>query len=108
MTYIGVQSLYMTTMTATEARARLPEILDRVSRGEEVTITRHETPVAVVVAPNALRHRRAAAEAAIARAEQFRRDLDQRRREPLASAGALRSERADELVRQLRTERDAG
>jgi prevent-host-death family protein len=32
-----------------EARAALPEVLDRVGAGEDVTITRHGRPVAVVV-----------------------------------------------------------
>lgn len=94
-------------MTATEARARLPEILDRVSRGEEVTIMRHNQPVAVVVAPSALRHRRAAAAAAISRADALGRDLDARRQRTPRATGALSTERADELVRELRAERDA-
>jgi len=97
----------MATMSATEARARLPEILDRVSRGEEITITRHEMPVAVVVAPNALRHRRAAAAAAIARAEQFRREMDELRHQPLVLTGGLTIERAEELIREIRADRDA-
>jgi prevent-host-death family protein len=39
----------MLTLTLSEARARLPEILDRVAAGEEVHITRHGTPVAAVI-----------------------------------------------------------
>jgi antitoxin (DNA-binding transcriptional repressor) of toxin-antitoxin stability system len=46
-------------MTVSEARAALPELLDRVLAGEEVTITRHGRPVAVVVRPDSLRVRRA-------------------------------------------------
>ena len=41
----------MATMTVSEARAALPEVLDRVAEGEEVTITRHGRAVAVVVHP---------------------------------------------------------
>ena len=41
-------------MSASRARAALPEILDRVSAGEEVTITRHGRAIAVVVSPQAL------------------------------------------------------
>ena len=35
---------YMESLTVSEARARLPEILDRVEAGEEITITRHGRP----------------------------------------------------------------
>ena len=44
---------------AAEARATLPALLDRVADGEEITITRHGRPVAVMVHPDALRVRRA-------------------------------------------------
>lgn len=97
----------MSQMTATEARARLPEILDRVSRGEEVTITRHDQPVAVVVAPSALRHRRAAGAAAIARGEELGRAIEEKKYQPLRLSGAMTTERADELIRQIRADRDA-
>lgn len=46
-------------MTVSKARAALPQILERVHAGEEVTITRHGEPVAVVVRPDTLRARRA-------------------------------------------------
>jgi len=39
----------MTTMTAVEAKKRFRELLDRVARGEEVVITRHDKPVARIV-----------------------------------------------------------
>ena len=54
-------NLMMTSMRASEARAALPELLSRVEDGEEVTITRHGRPVAVLVRPDALRVRRAEA-----------------------------------------------
>ena len=41
-----------TTLTVSEARAALPQLLDRVSAGEEVTITRHGRPAAVLVRPD--------------------------------------------------------
>ena len=46
-------------MTVSKARAALPQILQRVLAGEEVTITRHGEPVAVIVRPDTLRARRA-------------------------------------------------
>jgi prevent-host-death family protein len=39
----------MKTITAFEAKTRFGELLDRVSRGEEVIITRHDKPVARIV-----------------------------------------------------------
>jgi prevent-host-death family protein len=39
----------MNTVTALEAKTRLGELLDRVARGEEVIITRHDKPVARIV-----------------------------------------------------------
>jgi len=45
----------MPKMTAFEAKTRFGELLQRVERGEEIVITRHDRPVARVVregAPN--------------------------------------------------------
>lgn len=39
----------MATVTALEAKTRFGELLERVSRGEEVVITRHDKPVARLV-----------------------------------------------------------
>lgn len=39
----------MNTVTALEAKTRLGELLNRVARGEEIVITRHEKPVARIV-----------------------------------------------------------
>jgi prevent-host-death family protein len=39
----------MPTITAFEAKTRFGELLNRVARGEEIVITRHEKPVARLV-----------------------------------------------------------
>lgn len=39
----------MSTVTAFQAKTRFGELLDRVVRGEEVVITRHDRPVARLV-----------------------------------------------------------
>lgn len=39
----------MATVTAFEAKTRFGELLERVGRGEEVVITRHDTPVARII-----------------------------------------------------------
>src|SRR5215469_5570000 len=51
----GCTTMYsscMAVMTMSEARAILPEVLTRVAAGEEITITRYGSPVAVVVRPD--------------------------------------------------------
>lgn len=89
-------------LSISEARARLPEVLDRVADGDEVTITRHGQPVAVLVRPDALRSRRA--EATIRQAQQVADLLAAAGQQPLAPAG-LSAERADELVAAVRETR---
>lgn len=39
----------MAKVTALEAKTRLGELLNRVSRGEEIVITRHDKPVARLI-----------------------------------------------------------
>jgi len=39
-------------MTLSEARAALPDVVNRVAQGEEITITRYGRPMAVVVRPD--------------------------------------------------------
>jgi prevent-host-death family protein len=86
----------MSTISVSEARATLPEILDRVIAGEEVTITRHGREVAVLVRPDAMRVRRA--DRALAEAERLRSLLDEGRSARLADAPVVSAERAEELV----------
>lgn len=42
----------MAVMTISEARAALPDVVNRVAGGEEVTITRYGRPAAVLVRPD--------------------------------------------------------
>lgn len=39
----------MSTITAFDAKTRFGELLERVARGEEIVITRHDKPVAHIV-----------------------------------------------------------
>jgi len=95
----------MTTMSASRARAALPEILDRVSAGEEVTITRHGRAIAVVVSPQALRSRRS--DQAVAGAERLREALHRGRSTSLDDAPTMTQERADDLLDDVRASRAA-
>lgn len=91
-----------TSVTVSEARSSLPRLLDRVLGGEEVTITRHGKPVAVVVRPDALRVRRA--EKALAEASEIGALLEQARQAPLAPA-TVSPERAEEMIAEVRAGR---
>ena len=102
---MSVQSRVMSTMSVSEARAALPEILDRVLAGEEVTITRHGLAVAVVVRPDAIRVRRA--DRALGDAERLRSLLDRGRTARLADAPAVTVERAEALVAEVAATRSA-
>ncbi|MFZ2631277.1 MAG: type II toxin-antitoxin system prevent-host-death family antitoxin [Desulfosalsimonadaceae bacterium] len=42
----------METIGAYEAKTHLPKLLERVSKGERITITKHGVPVAVLLPPD--------------------------------------------------------
>jgi antitoxin (DNA-binding transcriptional repressor) of toxin-antitoxin stability system len=95
--------MYMTQLSVSEARAILPEVLDRVERGEEITITRHGRPAAVLLRPDAVRARRA--ERVIGRAREVAELVSAARGRPLPDA-ALSEERAREWADAVRADRD--
>ncbi|RUL87113.1 type II toxin-antitoxin system prevent-host-death family antitoxin [Tautonia sociabilis] len=41
----------MATVGSLEAKTQLPQLLERVARGERITITKHGRPVAMLVPP---------------------------------------------------------
>jgi len=92
-------------MSASEARAALPELLNRVADGEEVTITRHGRPVAVLVRPDALRVRRA--REALDDAERIHALIAEAATAPLSEGTGLTKQRAEELIADIRAGRDA-
>ncbi len=67
----------MTRIGAYEAKTHLPRFLERVAKGERITITKHGVPVAMLAPPPAARLRPVAE--TIAALRQFRggRRLDQ-------------------------------
>jgi antitoxin (DNA-binding transcriptional repressor) of toxin-antitoxin stability system len=91
-------------MSVSEARAELHELLERVRRGDEVTITRHGQPIAVVVRPDALRVRRAAD--ALAAANAVADLLAAARRSTEVAVGGIDAARAEELVAEVRAGRE--
>jgi antitoxin (DNA-binding transcriptional repressor) of toxin-antitoxin stability system len=95
----------MVVITVSQARAKLHQLLDRVRPGEEITITRHGVPVAVLLRPDSLRTRRVGAAAQAA--SRIRDALEAARSMPLANAGGLSATRADELVAEISAARAA-
>jgi prevent-host-death family protein len=93
----------MAHLSISEARAVLPEVLDRVERGEEITITRHGRPVAVLLRPDAVRSRRA--EHTLDQARQVAELIAAAGRQPLPAA-TVPEDRAQEWVDAVRTDRD--
>lgn len=93
----------MTSLSVTEARAILPLLLDRVAAGEEITLTRHGRPAAVLLRPDAVRVRRAAE--AIEGARVIGAQLSAARERALGPA-ALSPERAEDLAGAVRAARD--
>lgn len=93
----------MTSVTVSAARAALPRLIDAVAHGEEVTLTRHGSPVAVLVHPDRLRSRRA--DATFAEAAEIKALVASGRARPISGEPGLAPGRADELVADVRASR---
>lgn len=92
----------MSRISVSTARQTLPEQLDRVEAGEEVSITRHGRVVAVLVRPDVLKARRASK--VWDEAERIAGLLDSTRSEPMQRP-VISLERAEELVDAVRDAR---
>ena len=95
----------MVTLTVSQARASLPELLTRVEDGEEVTITRHGRPVAVLVRPDVMRAR---AHVVIEDAARIHELVDIAGAAELPAEPGLSAARAEELIAAIRASRDRG
>lgn len=91
------------SLTVSEARALLPQIVNRVLAGEEITLTRHGQPVAVVVRPDRLRSRRA--DAALARAAEVHEAISAGRSRPLGTISAATAKDVLQGVQRSRASR---
>ena len=94
----------MDELTVSEARARLPELLDRVDEGEEITITRHGKPAAVLLRPDKLRVRRG--ESAIDQARWIGRMIEEARHQPLGPGTSVDPAYVEEWIGEIRADRD--
>lgn len=91
------------SLTVSEARAQLPQIVKRVLAGEEVTLTRHGQPVAVVIRPDRLRSRRA--DAAMSRAAEVRDAISSGRNRPLGNISSATAKDVLQGVQRSRASR---
>ena len=71
----------MESLSLTDARAQLPQLLDRVSAGESFTITRHGAPVAALVGHDQWMKTRT--HDVILEARELRRQIEAARGKPL-------------------------
>jgi PHD/YefM family antitoxin component YafN of YafNO toxin-antitoxin module len=95
----------MVAIPVSEARATLPEILDRVEGGEEITITRHGRPVAVVIRPDIM-WSRSRAEVVLEEAATLHSMLAAAEAGE-ATAPGISARYAEELVAAIRADRDS-
>ena len=100
--YSSVMSM---TLTVSEARATLSDVIERVLAGEEVTITRHGVAVAIVLRPDVFRARRPTPARVVA--QELHERLERARHEPLDQATGLTMAEADELVAYVQASRSA-
>jgi prevent-host-death family protein len=95
----------MAAMTVSEARAALPEVLNRVAEGEEITITRHGRAVAVIVRPDMIWSRSRAGEA-MSEADRLRDLLAAAGNSELPATSGVTGQYAEELIAAIRADRD--
>lgn len=95
----------MTEMSLTDARARLPELLDRVEAGETIHITRHGKRAAVLVGDDVwMKTRR---HDVLVQAEKLRQRLNDARGKPLTPAPPGHWD-VEAHIAEIRAERDEG
>lgn len=80
------------------------EALERVKRGEEIQLTQNGEVVAVWLHPSKLRQRVRTPHTLAA--ERLREQLEQDRRNPPQRGDGITAERAEEMIRDVRAERE--
>ena len=93
----------MATVTVSEARGAISQLVDRVLEGEEVTLTRYGRPVAVIIRPDRLRVWRTVDAHDVSSIVDYA--LEQGRKSRLSDLPGLSAERAEEFVAEVRASR---
>jgi prevent-host-death family protein len=91
------------TYTVSEARAKLPELLDLVEKGEDVTITRHGKAAAIFV--NVERWHRRRDLDIFREADRLAKSLEAARSQPMPDP--IPSMDAEAMIREIRNGREA-
>lgn len=95
----------MTTLTVTEVRAHLKDVIERVKRGEEVHITQNGEVVAVWLHPTRVRQRVRTPHTVAA--DELAEELEAlRRARPRLPEPGLSAAYAEALVGEIRADRD--
>lgn len=96
----------MISVSLTEARARLPELLTRAAEGEEIHILRHGASVGVLIGH--ARWVKTQQHDVLIQARQLRRKIEAARGKPWPPPGyvGVDPEHVDEHLRELREHRD--
>ncbi|MBS1847377.1 MAG: type II toxin-antitoxin system prevent-host-death family antitoxin [Actinobacteria bacterium] len=94
----------MSTIDVAAARGELPRLLDAVEQGEEVTLTRHGKPVAVIVRPKRLWGPERLV--SYAGADEIEERLRAAAARSLPPTGSPSIEQAEALVADVRAQRD--
>lgn len=95
----------MSTINVSAARAELPRLIEAVERGEEIVLTRHGKPVAVLVSPDREGDRRSGD--LFVDAEEIAELFATGRGVSIPVEAGLSIERADELVAKIHADRSS-
>jgi prevent-host-death family protein len=98
----AMYTLLMVELSLSQARARLPELLDRVAAGEEVHISRHGRALAVLI--NHDRWMKTRTHDVLIEAHELRKRLEAAREHPIAPESLARDYDVDDHVAWLRDE----
>ena len=93
----------MATVTVSQAREVIPDRIDLVLKGEEVTLTRHGRPVVILVRPDRLTTRPTEGAGDVSDVIEYA--LERGRNTPLSDLPGLSVERAEALFVEVRAGR---
>ena len=94
----------MMTVSVSELRNKMKDVVERVKQGEEVEITQNGEVVSVMLHPSRLRQR-VRTQNTIA-ADNLLQEMARLKNEPFPEPG-LSAEYAEDLIRHIRAERDS-
>jgi prevent-host-death family protein len=93
--------LFMESLSLTDARAQLPQLLDRVAAGESFAITRHGAPIAALVGHD--KWMKTKTHDVILQARDLRRRIEAARGNPIDWSGpAADPADTDSIIEELR------